>query len=96
MRWWDGDAVGYRDAAMLSDAERSDLPADAVPEHVRIGYDADKPVFIGHYWLRDEPMLLADKVACVDYSVAKQGKLVAYRYDGEPVLRQERFHWIGR
>ena len=25
----------------------------------------------------------------------KQGKLVAYRYDGEPVLRPEKFHWIG-
>ena len=95
-RWWDNDAFAYRDAAMLSDAERSDLPADSLPEHVRIGYDGNKPVFVGHYWLRDEPMLLSDKIVCVDYSVAKQGKLVAYRYDGDPMLRHGNFHWVGQ
>ena len=58
-RWWDSNALVYRDATMLSDEERSDLPADSLPEHVRIGYDADKPAFVGHYWLRDEPVLLS-------------------------------------
>jgi hypothetical protein len=53
------------------------------------GYAAtEPPVFVGHYWLppgRPEP--LASNVACVDYSVAKDGgKLVAYRWDGEDVL----------
>jgi hypothetical protein len=39
-----------------------------------IGYDGgDGPVFIGHYWMnpKNGPSLLADKVACLDYSVAK-------------------------
>jgi len=50
---------------------------------------------VGHYWGSGTPTLLSDKVACVDYSVGKGGKLVAYRWDGEPLLDQRKFHWIG-
>lgn len=52
------------------------------------------PVFVGHYWLMGTPTPLADNVACTDYSVAKGGKLVAYRWDGESVLSPEKFHWV--
>ena len=34
---------------------------------------------------------MTPKVACVDYSVAEVGPLVAYRFDGEPELRAENF-----
>lgn len=44
------------------------------------------PVFVGHYWLRGEPELLAANVACVDYSVARGGALCAYRWNGEQKL----------
>jgi hypothetical protein len=59
-------------------------------------YPADaKPVFVGHYWLTgDVPELLAPNVACLDYSVAKQGMLVAYRWDGEQTLSNEKFVWV--
>jgi hypothetical protein len=54
----------------------------------------EKPVFFGHYWLEGEvPILQAPNVCCVDYSVANQGKLVAYRFDGETELRKEKFCW---
>jgi len=59
-----------------------------------IGYDREhKPVFIGHYWmgLKNGPSLLADNVTCLDYSVAKGGKLVAYRWSGEPKLDPNNF-----
>ena len=40
-----------------------------------------KPVFVGHYWLSaDRPEILADNVACLDFSVAKGGFLCAYRW----------------
>ena len=48
----------------------------------------DVPVFFGHYWLRGEPVLQRDNVVCLDYSVAKGGKLVAYRWNGEKKLKQ--------
>ena len=50
-----------------------------------------KPIFVGHYWLKGEPSPLSNLVACVDYSVAKGGKLAAYRWNGESVLRREHF-----
>jgi len=42
----------------------------------------DVPVFIGHYWLKSEvPTLQSPSVCCLDYSVAKGGHLVAYRWN---------------
>jgi hypothetical protein len=67
------------------------LPDTPVPAHVCLGYPADKPVFVGHYWLTGAPEPLAPRVACVDYSVAKEGRLCAYRYDGEPELSATKF-----
>ena len=59
-------------------------------------YSSDAaPVFVGHYWLAGTPKPLATNVACTDYSVAKGGKLVAYRWDGESTLHEEKFHWVG-
>ncbi len=54
------------------------------------------PVFVGHYWLTGTPTPLAANVACTDYSVAKGGKLVAYRWDGESELSADKFHWAAR
>jgi len=54
-----------------------------------------KPVFIGHYWLSAQrPEILADNVACLDFSVAKGGFLCAYRWQGEQELSNESFVWI--
>lgn len=46
----------------------------------------DKKVFFGHYWLRGEPSLYKDNICCLDYSVAKGGRLVAYRLNTENIL----------
>lgn len=55
-------------------------------------YSADQPpVFIGHYWLNSTPAPLASNVACTDFSVAKQGKLCAYRWYGESILTAQNF-----
>ena len=37
------------------------------------------------------PTVLADKVACVDYSAGNGGSLVAYRWDGETALDNAKF-----
>jgi hypothetical protein len=59
-----------------------------------IGHDGGNPVFIGHYWITCAPEFLSDKVACVDYSVAKGGKLAAYRWDAETFWTTA--NWTGR
>jgi hypothetical protein len=45
-----------------------------------------------------EPEILAANVACLDYSVASKsgGKLVAYRWDGEQELSNEKFVFVDR
>lgn len=48
--------------------------------------EKDKKVFFGHYWLMGEPSLYKENICCLDYSVAKGGKLVAYRLNGEELL----------
>jgi hypothetical protein len=51
------------------------------------------PVFFGHYWFPAEspPLPLRSNIACLDYSVAKNGLLCAYRFNGEAALRSENF-----
>jgi len=94
VRWWDNEATDYRRAAMLPPEERVEFPQTQIPPHVLIGHDGAKPIFVGHYWLTGTPALLSDKVACVDYSVAKGGKLVAYRWDSEPFLENSKLDWV--
>lgn len=89
-RWWDADLTTYRSTYIgPSGVEIPDLP---IPQMERIPAP-DRPTFIGHYWLNpSEPLApLAQRVACVDYSVAKGGPLVAYRFDGEEELSTSKF-----
>jgi hypothetical protein len=90
-RWWNANAITFRQSAMVDAQTEPHLPDLPVPEAVRPGYDGDRPVFIGHYWMSGVPQLLAPRVACVDYSVGKNGPLVAYRWDGERELDAGRF-----
>ena len=70
------------------------IPQTPIPPHTLIGHDGGKPVAVGHYWLTGVPTLFSNKVACVDYSVAKGGKLVAYSWDGEQELDNSKFEWV--
>lgn len=54
----------------------------------------DKKVFFGHYWLRGEPSLYKDNICCLDYSIAKEGKLVAYRLNGESILDRRNLAYV--
>jgi hypothetical protein len=51
----------------------------------------DKPIFFGHYWLKEEKPTLDSKsnAKCLDYSVAKNGHLVAYSFDTEKIEIQK-------
>ena len=54
-RWWDEQAMTYRQVALLSDDERAALPDDHVPAHARLPVTGAKPVFFGHYWMTGAP-----------------------------------------
>jgi hypothetical protein len=54
----------------------------------------DKAVFFGHYWLNGNPSLYRSNICCLDYSVAKAGHLVAYRFDEEQDLDREKLVYV--
>lgn len=90
VRWWDDAATTYRQAAIVPRAIAPQLPDLPLPPEAQARYDQAKPLFFGHYWLRGTPQVLGPKLCCVDYSAAKdQEPLVAYRWEGEPELRNE-------
>lgn len=55
----------------------------------------DRPVFFGHYWLNGQPVLQRANVCCLDYSIGKKEKLVAYRFSGEDELMESSLEWVG-
>ena len=71
VKWWDASAITYRKAGILEPGARKELPATAIPDGSRLGYDGEKPVFFGHYWQTGIPRPLRPKVACVDYSAGR-------------------------
>jgi len=84
IRWWDPEATTLRKAALGMDGSESRLPD--LPVTTEYHYAETTPVLFGHYWQQGAPVIATDYAACLDYSVAKQGFLTAYRWSGESVL----------
>ncbi len=95
IRWWDTEATSYRDLALMPDDLRERLPNIPLEYDPRPTYDNAKPVFFGHYWMTGRPVLQSLTAACVDYSAATHGTLVAYRWDGERQLDARHFASVG-
>lgn len=94
--WWRRGKLTYRDLAMVPGDVIKEIPHEPIEADVLPGYDGEKPVFVGHYWMSGEPKPLSDHIACLDYSVAGAhgGKLCAYRFDGEQILAANKFVWV--
>ena len=95
VRWWQNPATAatYHDYYLEDLAELRGQPVDAAsldPWH----YQDETPVFFGHYWLRGTPQLLQPYAVCLDYSVARGGQLIGYRWDGEQVLSADKLAWV--
>lgn len=91
VQWWKRTASHLHEVALPFGVEIGDAGRLPLPESIPVYAEGRRPCFIGHYWLHGEPEPLAGNVACLDYSVAKEGKLVAYRWSGEQVLQKENF-----
>lgn len=99
IRWWRNNPGTLADIAQPPYVvERNPQLADiAMPADLEIGYDeTEVPVLFGHYWFEGTPKPEQPNVACLDYSVPrKTGKLVAYRWSGEQVLKPANFVAVG-
>jgi len=95
-RWWDHEAATLRQAALIPTGSKSpdrqpfpDLPETPIDRSD--AYADDIPVVVGHYWCTGPVERYSPLVACVDYSVANKGPLVAYRWNGERELYNDHF-----
>ena len=94
IKWWDESLETYQQASVLRIPSLNDASAINIPKENKIaGYpNEDKPVFFGHYWFTGTPERIRNNVACLDFSVAFGGPLVAYRWDNkEQNIRNESF-----
>lgn len=96
IRWWENPAsMTYRSIAVEPFDHLPDEPIDGSRLKSGTYYrEEDKMVFFGHYWLKGQPSLFKKNVCCLDYSVAKGGKLVAYRLDDEQELTAEKLVYV--
>lgn len=99
-RWWSPDATTLRSAAEIPGdvTTRDGEPFPPLPDTPVTGewptVPTDVPVVYGHYWRTGTPTVDTSKMsACLDWSVAKGGPLVAYQWSGEPTLTTE--HLVG-
>jgi hypothetical protein len=81
IKWWSPNekrkTFGQIMMECPEELKEKDIPSDSVFH----SYNEKTPVFFGHYWLKGLPNIENDSAICLDYSVAKGGKLVAYRFD---------------
>ncbi len=95
MRWWDQEATTFRSAALVDSGASGELPESPVPADMLMLQDAGTPIFFGHYWMVGTPFLVSAKFACLDFSVANDGVLAAYGFDGEQSLLPSKLVWAG-
>jgi len=90
IKWWENPAdMTYKS---ISVEPIENLPEQPIEVSALTSTDYypsnDKKVFFGHYWLKGEPSLYKENICCLDYIVAKGGKLVAYRLNGANKLEK--------
>jgi hypothetical protein len=93
-RWWlNPESQTWQDFSFHKYAE---LPEGLVKQPKNLSYypENEMPVFFGHYWCEGLPRVFRNNICCLDYSVAKQGRLVAYRFNGEKRLNNDNFVFV--
>lgn len=96
IKWWeDPTKMTYKS---ISVEPHENLPEQPIELSEFKSFDFyrgdDKKVFFGHYWLKGEPSLYKDNICCLDYSIARDGKLVAYRLNGEDILDRRNLVYV--
>jgi hypothetical protein len=93
VKWWENPSeMTYRSISVETNDNLPDEPVDVA--ECNYYSTENKVVFFGHYWLKNQPSLFKKNICCLDYSVARGGKLVSYRFDGEDELDNSKFVFI--
>jgi hypothetical protein len=96
IKWWENPLeMTYKSICVEPLENLPEIPVDSNALSSNDYYSPnDKKVFFGHYWLKGEPILYMDNICCLDFSVAKGGKLMAYRFDEETSLENVKITYV--
>ncbi len=87
---WRHWADRLRDVAIVPSGSEHAVPDIEIPAEHRQGPVEGAPILFGHHWFSGTVKVESHKVACLDWSAAKDGPLVAYRWSGESELTDDR------
>lgn len=91
VRWWDANAVSFREAAIVPEDQRAAVPDLPLPPGIPPGNPSPVPVFVGHYWFTGTPAPQNANTAVLDYGAGLDGPLVGYRWNTESELQADHF-----
>ncbi|MEQ1755337.1 MAG: metallophosphoesterase [Micropepsaceae bacterium] len=94
-KWWHEAPISFRDVAIVEPGREHTIPEIPLPQEFLGAPVSGPPVFVGHYWMSGIPEPMSPKLACLDWSAAKDGPMVAYRWDGEQIIAPENFICAG-
>lgn len=86
--WWNKETLVAGSDEIKKQVSESDVQYPFYPKN-------EKLAFFGHYWLPyKEAVITAPNAQCLDFSVARDGVLMAYRHDGESEVELGKFVWV--
>lgn len=90
---WRHEATDFRQVALVPPGQEQQLDGMDWPAGLELRPIEGSPILIGHHWFQGIPKVESPKLACLDWSAAKDGPLVAYRWDGEDALDNSKLCW---
>lgn len=93
---WRDWATELHEVALVPAGQEAMLKGMEWPAELVISRIEGSPIFVGHHWFTGHPVIEGPKLACLDWSAAAQGPLVAYRWDGEQELSNDKLTWVGK
>lgn len=93
---WRHWAKEFHEVALVPKGQEELLRGMEWPAGLVISAIEGSPIFVGHHWFSGHPEIESPKLACLDWSAAREGPLVAYRWDGEAELSNEKLAWVGK
>lgn len=87
---WRHHAKALHEVALVPPGQETQLRGLDLPTGVVFPEIEGSPILVGHHWFQGTPKIESTKFACLDWSAAAGGPLVAYRWDGENELSNDK------
>ena len=93
IKWWENPIdIDYNKISVEDYPNLPEMPVEiSAIKNLNFYQPSEKVVFFGHYWLKGKPVMQKQNVCCLDYSVAKEGHLAAFRLNENMLLDENSF-----